>query len=246
MDRALDWRSPSPGEPGGLVQLHGIDLKGGMELSMGRPLFTRYAQSAEYAVALLADDARSLQERAERLSGRTRQHTPDATEPLVVIVIDELAALIAYQPDRELTRRAEAALAQILSQGRSVGFLIFAFLQDPRKETIRMRHLFVQAIGLRLRDREEVAVVLGEVRSHMGPSATRSRQHTRRRVRAGRGQPAGAGPGGKVSDDMIRTGWTLPGTGPVADHASGRPGIADSTSSRSRTTARAGAREELA
>ena len=97
MDRALDWRSPSPGEPGGLVQLHRIDLKGGMELSMGRPLFTRYAQSAEYAVALLADDARSLQERAERLSGRTRQHTPDATEPLVVIVIDELAALIAYQ-----------------------------------------------------------------------------------------------------------------------------------------------------
>lgn len=79
-----------------------------------------------------------------------------------MIVIDELAALIAYQPDRELIRRAEAALAQILSQGRSVGFLIFAFLQDPRMETIRMRHLFVHAIGLRLRDREEVAVVLGE------------------------------------------------------------------------------------
>ena len=37
-----------------------------------------------------------------------------------------------------------------------------------------MRHLFVQAIGLRLRDREEVAVVLGEGAIAHGASATRS------------------------------------------------------------------------
>jgi S-DNA-T family DNA segregation ATPase FtsK/SpoIIIE len=146
----------------GLVQLHGIDLKGGMELAMGRPMFTRYAQTADHAVVLLEDAARDLQARAVRLAGQTRQHQPSLDEPLAVVVVDELAALIAYQPDRELTRRAEAALSVILSQGRAVGFLVFAFLQDPRKETVKMRQLFTQAVGLRLRDREEVAMVLGD------------------------------------------------------------------------------------
>ena len=151
-----------PANAAGLVQLHGIDLKGGMELSMGRPVFTRYAQTAIAAVILLEDTAAALQARAARLAGITRQHQPSTVEPLVIVVIDELAALIAYSPDRDLTRRAEAALSVILSQGRAVGFLVFAFLQDPRKETVRMRHLFTQAIGLRLRDREEVAMVLGD------------------------------------------------------------------------------------
>jgi S-DNA-T family DNA segregation ATPase FtsK/SpoIIIE len=152
----------------GLVQLHGIDLKGGMELAMGRPLFTRYAQTADHAVILLEDAARDLQARAARLAGQTRHHRPSLDEPLVVVVIDELAALIAYQPDRDLTRRAEAALSVVLSQGRAVGFVVFAFLQDPRKETVKMRHLFTQAIGLRLRDREEVAMVLGDGAAQAG------------------------------------------------------------------------------
>jgi DNA segregation ATPase FtsK/SpoIIIE, S-DNA-T family len=151
-----------PQNKAGLVQIHGIDLKGGMELSMGQALFTRYAQTAEHAVAMLEDDARQLRARAERLAGRTRQHIQSTAEPTVVIVIDELAALIAYNPDRDLTRRAEAALAIVLSQGRAVGYRVFAFLQDPRKETVRMRHLFTQAIALRLRDREEVTMVLGD------------------------------------------------------------------------------------
>jgi S-DNA-T family DNA segregation ATPase FtsK/SpoIIIE len=93
----------------GLLQLHGIDLKGGMELSMGRPMFTCYAQTSDQAVALLEDAATQLQARAARLAGQTRQHQPSLDEPLVVVVVDELAALIAYQPDRDLTRRAESA-----------------------------------------------------------------------------------------------------------------------------------------
>ena len=45
----------------GLVQLHGIDLKGGMELAMGRALFARYAQTADAAVVLLEDARQALQ-----------------------------------------------------------------------------------------------------------------------------------------------------------------------------------------
>ncbi|GAA3630979.1 FtsK/SpoIIIE domain-containing protein [Microlunatus ginsengisoli] len=195
-----------PQNRAGVVQLHGIDLKGGMELSMGRPLFTRYAQTVDHAVAMLEDDARNLQARAERLAGRTRQHVQSVDEPSVVIVIDELAALIAYTTDRDLTRRAEAALSIILSQGRAVGYRVFAFLQDPRKETVKMRHLLTQVIGLRLRDREEVTMVFGDgalrhgALCHKIPHTTRGvgyvlgEDNHPIRVRAG-----------FVSDDMIKT-----------------------------------------
>ncbi len=163
---------------------------------MGRPLFTRYAQTAELAVAMLEDDACELQARAERLAGRTRQHVQSVDEPTVIIVIDELAALITYSPDRDLTRRAEAALSVILSQGRAVGYVVFAFLQDPRKETVRMRHLFTQSIGLRLRDREEVAMVLGDGALRQGREVSQDPAYdTWCRLRAGGGRLSGQGPG---------------------------------------------------
>ncbi len=80
----------------------------------------------------------------------------------MLIVIDELASLLAYLPERDLLRRAEQALGVLLSTGRAPGFYVFAFLQDPRKEVVRMRSLFTQAIALRLRDKEEVAMLLGD------------------------------------------------------------------------------------
>ncbi len=190
----------------GLVQVHGVDLKGGMELSMGRALFTRYAQTALHAVILLEDAATQLQARAARLAGHTRQHTPSIAEPLIVVLVDELAALIAYLPDRDLTRRAEAALNIVLSQGRAVGYVMFAFLQDPRKETVRMRHLFTQSLGLRLRDREEVAMVLGDGAVHAGALC-----HKISRDTPGVGYVLGEDNrpvrvrAGYVSDDMIRS-----------------------------------------
>ncbi len=47
-------------------------------------------------------------------------------------------------------------------QGRALGIVISAFLQDPRKEVLPQRGLFTQAIALRLRSRDEVTMVLGE------------------------------------------------------------------------------------
>ena len=76
--------------------------------------------------------------------------------------MDELAALTAYLTDRDLVRRAETALSRLLSAGRAAGYIPHGFVQDPRKETVKMRHLFLQAVGLRLREREEVAMVLSD------------------------------------------------------------------------------------
>ncbi|MFJ4109421.1 FtsK/SpoIIIE domain-containing protein [Oerskovia enterophila] len=152
----------APAVHSGVVQLWGVDLKGGMELSMGRPLFTCYATEPEEAVALLEEAVQRMRKRAARLAGVTRQHTPSAADPFVVVLIDEVAALTAYLNDRDLKRRANDALALLCSQGRALGVSVVACLQDPRKEVLGMRGLFTQTVGLRLRDREETAMVLGD------------------------------------------------------------------------------------
>ena len=146
----------------GLVEVHGIDLKGGMELGLGKAMFTRYADRPELAVILLEDALAVCEARAARMSGVSRLHTATTAEPLVLVLVDELASLTAYLTDRDLLRRAEAALGRLCSIGRAPGCFVSGFLQDPRKETIKARHLFTQTIALRLREREEVAMVLGD------------------------------------------------------------------------------------
>jgi S-DNA-T family DNA segregation ATPase FtsK/SpoIIIE len=152
----------APAIHSGQVQLHGIDLKGGMEVLMGRGLFTTSATSTAEAVAVLELLVGWMQERAHRYAGRVRAHAPSNDEPLHVVMIDELAALTAYCPERDLQRRAETAINLLCSQGRAPGFMVFACLQDPRKEVIPSRGLFTQMVGLRLKDVSETSMVLGE------------------------------------------------------------------------------------
>ncbi len=81
----------------GLVEVRGIDRKGGMELAMGRGLLTRFADDAPRAVALLEDAVTQMQIRARELAGVTRQHVATTESPTVIVLIDELAALTAYE-----------------------------------------------------------------------------------------------------------------------------------------------------
>lgn len=147
----------------GVVQLHGIDLKGGMEILMGRELFTTTATDGLEAVAVLEDLVAQMQDRTRDYAGRLRSHTASVDQPFHVVMIDELAALTAYNNDRELQRRAETAINLLCSQGRAPGFMVFACLQDPRKEVIPSRGLFTQMVGLRLKDISETTMVLGDL-----------------------------------------------------------------------------------
>lgn len=146
----------------GLVRLHGIDLKGGMELLLGRDLFTTMATTPDDAVALLEDLAGQCVTRTHLLAGHVRTHIPTLTEPLHLLVVDELAAVTAYLGDRQLRDRADRALSLLLSQGRAPKFVVWAFLQDPRKDVVPQRGLFQVTIGLRLRDTSEVAMIFGD------------------------------------------------------------------------------------
>jgi DNA segregation ATPase FtsK/SpoIIIE-like protein len=134
-----------------------------MELGIGRPLFARFASKDFTQMATMLEQAASLaQSRADRLAGVTRQHTPAVAEPVVVLVIDELANLTSYLTDRQLRDRIKAALSIVLSQGRAVGVHVVAAIQDPRKDVLPFRNLFPTRIGLRLSEPGEVDMVLGD------------------------------------------------------------------------------------
>ncbi|TDE29031.1 cell division protein FtsK [Actinomadura sp. 6K520] len=150
---------------GGLVEVWAVDPKR-MELSFGRVLFERYGRYSSDPkggmVDLLEAAAEDMNARAERFAGVTRSFTPSRDFPFRVIVVDELAFLTAYCPERDLRKRAESALAVLTSQGRSVGYCVIGAQQDARKEVNNLRNLFPDRIALRLDEDEQVDMVLGD------------------------------------------------------------------------------------
>jgi S-DNA-T family DNA segregation ATPase FtsK/SpoIIIE len=157
-------RALLPAMAAGLVRVWACDPKL-MELAFGRALFERYgkyaADPADIA-ALLEDAVADMQARAARFAGRQRDHNPTGEHPFVVVLVDEIAFLTAYQADRKLRERILAALATLTTQGRAVGYCIVAALQDPRKEVLNIRNLFPDKIALRLDEPAQVDMVLGD------------------------------------------------------------------------------------
>lgn len=151
-----------PAVTAGLVHLIGVDLKYGIEVSIGAGLFTKVATTEADAVRTLAALEQLMDKRGKEMAGVSRQHTATKSAPLIVLMIDELAGLTAYMSDPALRKEAAASLSRILTKGRGLGVVVVAFLQDPRKEILPMRGLFTQTIALRLRSRDEVAMVLGD------------------------------------------------------------------------------------
>jgi S-DNA-T family DNA segregation ATPase FtsK/SpoIIIE len=165
-------RAMANGVTSGLVRLWVIDPKGGMEFAMGRPMFARFACKSFEAMADLLDEAVDLlRERQTRLAGAVRVHTPTETDPLAVVVIDEMSTLTAYLQDGDLRKRIAASLGLLLSQGAGVGVLVVAALQDPRKEVLPFRDLFPTRIALGLTEESQVDMVLGDGARNRGALA---------------------------------------------------------------------------
>jgi DNA segregation ATPase FtsK/SpoIIIE, S-DNA-T family len=139
-------RALAPAIVGGWCEVWALDPKR-MELSFGRDLFARYADQAAEMVKLLESAVVVMHDRAAQFGGITRTFTPFIT---------------AYQPDRDLRKRAEAAIATLTSQGRSVGVCVVGALQDPRKDVISLRNLFPTRVALRLDESDQVDMVLGD------------------------------------------------------------------------------------
>jgi S-DNA-T family DNA segregation ATPase FtsK/SpoIIIE len=157
----------------GLVQVFGIDPKGGMELGRAPGLFQKLVcTNGMEAVDLLEHVTTLTRQRAAALRAqRTRKWTPASGQPFVLLIVDELADVIAYQPDNALRKRANVALQSILSQGRAPGVCVIGQLQDPRKAIIDFRHLFPVKIAMRLDEPEQVDMVLGDGVRQRGATA---------------------------------------------------------------------------
>ncbi|MCK9921203.1 cell division protein FtsK [Frankia sp. AgPm24] len=164
-------RGLAPAVHAGLVELWVCDPKGGMELAFGRPLFTRFATSTDTIADLLDDAVGRMQKRTAMLAGNSRLHTPTPSDPLIVVVVDEIASLTAYVTDRDLKKRIGAALPLLLSQGRAPGVVVIAALQDPRKEVLPFRDLFPVRVALRMTETDQPDLVLGNGARERGARA---------------------------------------------------------------------------
>jgi S-DNA-T family DNA segregation ATPase FtsK/SpoIIIE len=148
----------------GLVRVLAADPKL-MELAYGRTIFDTYGryESDPHAIAAMLEQAvTDMQARAAILAGNQRDHTPTSEHPFTVVLVDEVAFLTAYHPDKNLRDRVKAALATLTTQGRAVGYCVVAALQDPRKEVMSIRNLFPDRIAMRLDEPEQVDMVLGD------------------------------------------------------------------------------------
>jgi S-DNA-T family DNA segregation ATPase FtsK/SpoIIIE len=157
-------RAMFPAMRDGLVRVLAADPKL-MELAYGRVIFDTYGQYAADTtsiVAMLEQAVADMQARAALFAGRQRDHIPTIEYPFVVVLVDEVAFLTAYQPDRKLRERVMNALATLTTQGRAVGYSVVAALQDPRKDVLTIRNLFPDRIAMRLDEPEQVDMVLGD------------------------------------------------------------------------------------
>jgi S-DNA-T family DNA segregation ATPase FtsK/SpoIIIE len=174
-------RALGGGVRAGLVQLWVIDPKGGMELAFGAPLFHRFCYGDDRTTdpdtkrafettfaGFLEELVAEMRRRQSYLRGRYRLHRPSPGDPVIVVLIDELASLTAYVIDRDAKKRIAVALQLLLSQGRAVGVLVVAAVQDPRKDVVPDRGLFPTRIALRLNEEEDTDLVLGKAARRRG------------------------------------------------------------------------------
>jgi S-DNA-T family DNA segregation ATPase FtsK/SpoIIIE len=126
------------------------------------------------AIALLLEDVvKVMQRRSQGLAGVTRKHQPTVEEPLILVLIDEIANLTAYLTDRQVKERIVRALGLLLTQGRAVGVCVIAAVQDPRREVLALRSLFPAKVGLRLDGPAEIDMVLGDSAREQGAHCDR-------------------------------------------------------------------------
>ncbi|GAB2699720.1 FtsK/SpoIIIE domain-containing protein [Nocardia thraciensis] len=146
----------------GLVDVWLADPKGGAEFGRGEKLWVRFEWDEDGILRMLNEAVEVMRARTAlmRQTG-SRKHIPTKDAPLVLILIDEAAALSSYAT-REQQEEFRRLTGLLLSQGRAAGVSLVAALQDPSKETMPNRQLFPVRIGLRLDEPTQTTMVHGQ------------------------------------------------------------------------------------
>lgn len=145
-------RSMCPAIRDGLVELHGIDPKGGMELGVFEELCATfvYGTDVKAAIRLLDELNVRMVKRAEvNRKAHRRVHVPTKAEPLLLIIIDELIALYAAA-DRVTKPKLELGIRRLQVMGAACGVSMIAAGQNPEKKLIDNRDEFTVRVGFRM------------------------------------------------------------------------------------------------
>lgn len=165
----------------GLVRVWMCDLKGGMETSRARRLFYRWADhvedpdpddyptpedmphyQGESALAVVRDFRDAMRSTQVTLSRRgLRKFTVSADTPLNILIVDELAMATALA-GRSATNQLNKMLAEIMTQNRSTGFPVWAYVQEPTKDIVPIRGLFTRWVCLATTQASYVDMTLGD------------------------------------------------------------------------------------
>ena len=138
------------------AELWAVDLKRGVELAPWLNATTRAATTPEAAAALFGALEATMADRLDALaSSGSRKHRPSPEDPLIVLLVDELA---------ELDKDTFAQLRRILSLGRAAGISVWAATQRPSADLVptAVRGLFRLAISYPVRRRSDSEVILGQ------------------------------------------------------------------------------------
>ena len=101
------------------------------------------------------------------------KHSATPNKPLTVVLIDELVRVTRTVTDRDVRRRIENALLDLLSNGRAPGWVVVACTQEPAQSVVGVvRDFFPVRVCLRVASTVDVDMTLGsEARTQFGADA---------------------------------------------------------------------------
>jgi DNA segregation ATPase FtsK/SpoIIIE, S-DNA-T family len=101
-----------------------------------------------------------MQDVQRRLAAEgARKFTPSVETPLNLLIMDELAALMAFGDHARDWRKA---LTEVGTQGRATGHSMLGYVQEPSKDTVPVRDLFTVRVCLGVTSAAHVDMTLGE------------------------------------------------------------------------------------
>jgi len=179
--------SPGGGKSGGLtclltgisqlenVAIVGLDPKR-VEQSQWSPRFTRVSKTNEYTSQLLQALLTEMNDRYQWLDSRgLKKLEPEDFEsrPMIVLVIDELADIVAMgttREEKEGDAQRASMIQRLISLGRAAAIVTISATQKPAGETVptKLRDLIQQRVSYGTSTVEQTETILG---SGMGRGA---------------------------------------------------------------------------
>ena len=98
-----------------------------------------------------------------KLVGKARKYTVSEATPVVVTIVDEIAALLSETAILAggFKKQIASDLSEILRQGRKFGYMIIGAVQNPLKEQVALRDLFTYFTGFRLAIKTATDIIFG-------------------------------------------------------------------------------------